>query len=278
MPKILTAIKREKAWLHSFLAKNQVDGIISDNRYGLFHSHIPSAIITHQLLVKSFWKGIGERWMQRLHYRFIGRFKACWVPDYAGIPNLAGKLSHPLQLPSIPVSYTGPLTRFKAVQVNSVTNVLIILSGPEPQRTILEKMLLADLQEFNEPAIIVRGLPGQLQPIQGFNKVTIYNHLKAEELNEIVNSAQIVISRSGYSTVMDLMTLQKRCIFIPTPGQTEQLYLARYLASGNHCVFYSQGKFSLQKALDEIRNRTLTPFEAAAGNGYEKLLRDLPHL
>ena len=135
--------------------------------------------------------------------------------------------------------------------------MLILLSGPEPQRTILEKILLVQLNEFEGRVLFVRGLPGVHLPIDcekkiilnPANKIEIKNHLNAVELNLAIQQAEIVISRSGYTTVMDLIKLNKKAILIPTPGQTEQEYLATHLMSNK--IFYTenQHEFILKKAI-----------------------------
>src|SRR5205085_1156719 len=144
IPKIISAIKQEHQWLLRVAELYSVDLIISDNRYGLYHPKIHSVFITHQLHIKTpFGKG-ADRMLQKLNYRFINRFSECWIPDYPGKINLAGILSHPFHKPSIPVNYIGPLSRFQFRTGTKMKNrLLIILSGPEPQRTLFEKILLA---------------------------------------------------------------------------------------------------------------------------------------
>ncbi len=272
MPKILISIKRENRWLATFLSRNHVDLVISDNRYGLFSRGTSSIFITHQLNIRSFFKAAGESLLRKMNYYFIERFSECWVPDYKGAINLAGALSHPARLPSIPVAYIGPLTRLHPTDTVQTKRLLILLSGPEPQRTILETILLQQLREYHEPVVMIRGLPGVRQELPSFNQVTFYNHLRSQEINEMVNAAGIIISRSGYSTVMDMMALQKKCVFIPTPGQTEQLYLAKYLALQSHCLFYPQHAFSLNKALEQMRAATLVPFVTHGREEYKTVL------
>lgn len=249
LPKLYISIIKEHLWLKKICAIHSIDAIISDNRYGMWHSKIPAIFITHQLLIKGPNKWI-ETFLQKVNYKHINRFSCCWVPDFENEPALAGKLSHPKQLPEIPVKYLGPLSRFSISNNSSIKyNLLIILSGPEPQRSLLEKQLLNDLKTYNGSVLMVRGLPGNLLKPVNFNNVLIENHLSAHELEAAFWHAEMIISRAGYTTVMDVIKLKKKSILIPTPGQTEQEYLGDYLQSKQLCVTFNQQSFKLGKAL-----------------------------
>ncbi|CAA9505032.1 MAG: UDP-N-acetylglucosamine--N-acetylmuramyl-(pentapeptide) pyrophosphoryl-undecaprenol N-acetylglucosamine transferase [uncultured Segetibacter sp.] len=254
IPKILRNINREKKWLNNFLKNNNVHAIISDNRYGLFHHKITSVFITHQLLIKAPFS-FAEKIIQKINYWFINKFSLCWVPDEVGTLNLAGVLSHPSRLPKIKLDYLGGISRLErqAVTENKY-DVLIILSGPEPQRTILEKKVLVELTHFKGKAMLVRGLPGNNELVSSQNDLVIKNHLPAKELEKVINESEFIVSRSGYTTVMDICKLQKKSILIPTPGQTEQEYLAIHLQKQGWCLAAYQPKFSLSESLHKAEN------------------------
>src|SRR5690606_12237041 len=131
------------------------------------------------------------------------------------------------------------------------------------QRTILENILLEELKEYTGNAILLRGLPNEERRLADRNNVRFYNHLPAGQLNDLINGSEIVLSRPGYTTVMDMTTLGKKCIFIPTPGQTEQAYLAKILAENSYCLCFDQDSFSLKRALKSIKATTLRPFSPA---------------
>jgi uncharacterized protein (TIGR00661 family) len=257
--KISRAINHENKWLKKAARENQFDAIISDNRYGLYHAVIPTIFITHQLTIKSPWGKWTERWLQKRNYAYINRFTECWVPDAAGDINLAGELSHPLKKPAVPVQYTGILSRLiKTATPTIKDHLLIILSGPEPQRSIFENKIIRDIAHYPGTATIVRGLPGTLMLIPSSNSIRFYNHLTAEELNIEMNKADYIISRSGYSTIMDIIKLQKKSILVPTPGQTEQEYLATYLQGKKILVSVAQKSFSLVSALQSAKSFSYT--------------------
>lgn len=260
IPKILIRVNREKAWLRRYIRLEQPDLIISDNRYGLYSREVFSVFITHQLRIQTPWGSVADGWLQRMNYSFIRRFHRCWVPDVPGEGGLAGELSHPSHLPDMPVRYIGWLSRFpvgRAVEPREAVepfDLLILLSGPEPQRTLLEERLLEQLADYSGRTVLVRGLPagrelqGPLPP-----QVTVYNHLPAAALEGVIRGAGQIIARSGYSTVMDLARLGRRAILIPTPGQTEQEYLGNYLASKGWAICIEQKGFSLADALAVAR-------------------------
>lgn len=248
-PKILYRIYAENRWLKKIVKEHKIDAAISDNRMGLHHKKVPCVYITHQLTIKT-GAGFTERIAQKIHYHYINKFSACWVPDNDGGVNLAGALSHPATLPKVPVTYLGPLSRFEKTATVTKYYLCIILSGPEPQRTVFERTILAGIEKMPEKICLLRGLPQETEiPLLTSPSVEIKNHLPAEEMCNIIQQSEIVISRCGYSTVMDLVKLQKKAVLIPTPGQTEQEYLAVYLREQK--LFYSvdQENFSLQDAL-----------------------------
>ena len=252
LPKLIYRIYAENRWLKKSVKAHRINAVISDNRMGLFHKRIPCVYITHQLTIKT---GVPftESIAQKIHYHFINKFHACWVPDAKGALNLAGELSHPAILPKVPVTYLGPLSRFEKKKVETKYDLCIILSGPEPQRSVFEKIILKDLHKIPGEIFLVRGLPGEALVDEGSSpSIEVKNHLPADELNNVILQSKIIVSRCGYSTVMDLVKLQKKAILVPTPGQTEQEYLAKYLQTQQ--LFYSieQHNFSLRDTLKDL--------------------------
>ncbi len=249
IPQLLYAIHKEHQWLKKAAKLNRIDAIISDNRFGLYSSSMPSVYITHQLKIKT-GNTFTEKIAQKIHYWFIKKFSVCWVPDFNGNINIAGDLSHPKKLPE-QIIYLGGFSRFKKnIDVEKKYDLTIIISGPEPQRTIFEDMLLDELKEYNGNVLFVRGLPAVKLLKQNFNSsIKIVNHLSSIELNLAIQQSNYVISRSGYTTIMDLIKLQQKAILIPTPGQTEQEYLAKHLAEQKIFFYAEQKKFSLSESL-----------------------------
>ncbi|MBL7748357.1 MAG: glycosyl transferase family 28, partial [Chitinophagaceae bacterium] len=250
-PKLQRAIRNEHRWLQKAVDEHHFDAVISDNRYGLHHASIPCIFITHQLRIKS---SVGKQWieniLQKRNYRYINQFTACWVPDAEGDNNLAGELSHPDKKPSVPIHYIGVLSRFVKKEKEEIKgHLLVVLSGPEPQRSMLEEKIIRDISHYPGSATIVRGLPGSAAMIPSTNMIHFINHLPADELNMELLKAEYIICRSGYSSVMDIVTVQKKSILIPTPGQTEQEYLGENLMKKGIALCVHQKQFSLTAAL-----------------------------
>ena len=253
IPKILIGIKLENQWLRQFAEKEQLDLVVSDNRFGLYGGVSRSVFITHQLAIRSSF-GAGADWLlRRLNYSFMRRYSVCWVPDREGVDNLAGKLSHPGIMPAMEVKYIGWLSRLTAPAeaVEQDIDLLLLLSGPEPQRTILEEMLLAQLSGGLGRVVLLRGLPqGGAGPADAGKEVQVYDHLPARELSRMISRSRVVVARSGYSTVMDLVRLRRRAVYIPTPGQPEQEYLGDYLEKRGLGVCRKQKGFDIREAVD----------------------------
>ena len=261
---MISAIRMEHKWLKKMVMAYGFDAVISDNRFGLYHHKIPSIFITHQLTIKSPFGKWSEKILRKWNYTYINRFTTCWVPDVESEDNLAGELSHPVVKPALPVKYIGLLSRFEKSKPGETENhLLFILSGPEPQRTLLENKIIHEVSHYPGTSTIIRGLPSSLSIIPSTGMIKFYNHLPAEELDKEIQKADWVISRCGYSTVMDLVKLQKKSILIPTPGQTEQEYLAKHLQRKQIACSIEQKDFSLSLALEKAKqfNYRFVPFE-----------------
>lgn len=247
--KILKAIKAEHMLVQKLILLHQIDGIISDNRFGVYSNQVRSVYLTHQVQVLSG----NTTWLStRLHQKAILKFNECWIPDHEGDVNLSGRLGH-LKNDLISSKYIGPLSRFKKSNPPIKYDLLVLLSGPEPQRTLLEVKLLSELKNYNGTILFIKGVIETEQRVSSRNNLTIYNYMTSYELEEAINESEIVLSRSGYTTIMDLYQLETKAFFIPTPGQYEQLYLAEKLKEENIAPYCHQDEFSLEK-LSEARN------------------------
>jgi UDP-N-acetylglucosamine transferase subunit ALG13 len=274
MPKLLQTIRTEHEWLEEQVKKRVYDGIISDNRYGLFRSGIPSVIITHQLSVQTGLGKLANEMLRKLHYKFLERFDQCWIADAEKNCGLGGKLSHPGSLPG-GARYIGLLSQFDPEHAVDEEHLLVLLSGPEPQRSILAARLWQQVQNYTGRVAFVEGSARAKRPDNIPAHIQWHGQLGTTELEPLLRGASMVICRSGYSTLMDLAALGKKAIVIPTPGQTEQKSLAAELHRRG--VFFSdrQKNFDLKKALNNAR---LFPFKdmelQGAFNGYKTALED----
>jgi len=250
IPKFAEAIKMEHRAVQKIVAEMSIDVIISDNRYGCWSESVLSVLITHQsnvLMPRRFG------WLAPFVRRIVGghmkRFGYWWVPD---LPDhrLSGLLtSFDPAMDASNTFFIGAISRFERKPEGAQRfDVAAILSGPEPQRTMLENLVVLQLQRSGLRYFVVRGLPhmGEMNRSE-----TMSDFMTSHELQELIQSSRIIISRSGYSSVMDMAVLGKKSIFIPTPGQTEQEYLARDLKKKGIAYAVSQKEFDLQIALKE---------------------------
>ncbi|TBV28038.1 MULTISPECIES: glycosyltransferase [Meridianimaribacter] len=264
-PKVVKAIKREKQATKQIIETYDIDGIISDNRLGVCSKTVPSVFITHQLQVLSG----STTWIStKIHQKFIKKFNECWVPDNVNEPNLSGKLGH-VNFLEIPLKYIGPISRFKKLEVEKEYDIMALLSGPEPQRTLLEEKLLTLLENYNGNVLFVKGLVEDQQTTVHKGSMTIYNYMTSEQLELALNQSDFVISRSGYTTIMDLAKLNKKGFFIPTPGQFEQEYLAKKLDEQKLVPTATQDAFTMEmlEKIDDYKGLAELDYEL----NYKKL-------
>ena len=220
LPHLHSTIIKEHKWLQQVVDEHSIDGIISDNRYGLFHHNTPSVIITHQLCVQTGMGSLADRTVQQLHYKYLNRFSTTWVADTQATPGLGGKLSHSTTLPKN-YAYLGLLSQFSAAEAAPQTDgsLLILISGPEPQRTALSRILWQQMLMYNGKVVFVEGSEDAPPPTTILPHITYHKRLTNAALLPLLQSADMVVCRSGYSTLMDLVALQKRAILIPTPDR-----------------------------------------------------------
>ncbi|MCR9100946.1 MAG: glycosyltransferase [bacterium] len=253
-PKLAYTAWREHQLLQHYIKTHHIDGVISDNRFGCFSRKVPGVFLTHQLhpivpipLLQPVANGLNRA--------FLYRFQECWVPDLPGANGLSGALSHP-PLAGIPTHYIGWLSRFNGLPATAAPeapiDTLAVLSGPEPQRTHLEQALLAQYRQLPGRHTLVRGIPEEAPPRQE-GGVAIINYLKGQALWEAIQNTVVVIGRPGYSSLMDWGMAQKKVLCIPTPGQTEQEYLAQRLYKKGRVAVQQQSTLQLIRGIEDAK-------------------------
>src|SRR5690606_39124658 len=241
--KLLNAINTEKKIVKQLVETKNIQGIISDNRLGVYNKLVPSVFITHQLQVLSG----STTWLStKLHLKVIKQFNECWVPDTKGFQNLSGKLGH-TDVEDINIKYIGPLSRFSKKEFIIKNDVMVLLSGPEPQRSLLEKKLFEALKHYSGSVLFVKGIVEEKQTVEHLKNITVYNFMTSDLLETSINESQLIIYGSGYTTIMDLAKLGKQAFFIPTTGQFEQEYLAERLDRQGLFPYCHQEDFSLKE-------------------------------
>lgn len=260
LPAYLVSLWREFRQVQLLIEQKQIDGIISDHRYGCFSAAVPSVFLSHQLHLILPFPVLGPL-VNSLHRYLIRRFHISWIPDIPEADGLGGKLSHPpLPLPS---RYIGWLSRLEKIRAPEKYDLLILLSGPEPMRSRLENVLREQAQRLQQRVLLVRGKPGTANSGNHQEK----EYLSAADLSIAIAASRLVVCRSGYSTLMDLAVMGKKALLIPTPGQTEQEYLARLLTQKGICYHMLQEEVDLQHGI-----RRSEDFAGFTGAGNEEAL------
>ena len=241
-PKFIRAVKLEKKKTQEIHKLEKLSGIISDNRFGVRCGEVPSIYITHQIQVLS---GVTSLLSSKYHQQIISKFSECWVPDYDS-NGLAGELSKPGNRKLL-LKHIGPLSRFTHHPQEKKWDIVAVLSGPEPQRGILEEKIKQELRSYSGKSLMIRGIVESEQKERSEGNLTIVNFMLHKELGNAIEQGKLILSRSGYSSVMDLYKLEAKAYFIPTPGQYEQEYLAEYLKQKGYSEFSDQPSFQLGK-------------------------------
>lgn len=250
LPRIIFAIRSEHWAIERLISEKGITHIISDNRYGCFSQRAKSILITHQLHLKVPSKPLAwlANWIMR---RAIRKFDGVWVPDLPDEHNLAGALAHP-PLTDPPVAYISLLSRMKPGNGDHDYDVAIVLSGPEPQRTLLEERLIEQAIMLPYKFIVIQGRPKRKHHHYAADNVEVVSYLTSEDLNEVLLGSNAIVCRAGYSSIMDLAILGKKALLIPTPGQTEQEYLADRLSEQGLFVVQRQEDLNLEIGLQQL--------------------------
>ena len=256
-PKIIKTINKEHEVIKQIVAIEKVDLLISDNRYGVWHHKVKSIIICHQIALQApnVFKWTNSFFLA-MHLKRLQKFDTLWIPDEPDENNLSGNLSHQISF-GMPYAYIGIQSRFNHYLpqpsfVQAIPfSILVVLSGPEPQRTYLEKKLIEQLSSIKAEVLLVQGKTATfLQTTQ--NNITVVSYLSANDMYCALQKATVIICRSGYSTIMDLAVLGKKAILIPTQGQTEQEYLAKKLHKKEMAIACYQDNFDIQTAIQNL--------------------------
>ena len=248
-PAMVQQVQAERRAFERMRRSLRLDAVISDQRFGVRTHDLPSVLITHQVFP---FTPLAQAALRKLNMRHIARFDRCWVMDLPDAPGLAGDLSHgPLPANA---RYIGALSRMAATPEATTKDrftIVAVISGPEPQRTLFERELLVKLQQVDGKHVLVRGVP-QLAHETGeenMGNVRVLPHADARTISQLLCSAQLIVSRSGYTTLMDLAALGRSALIVPTPGQEEQEYLGRLHSSTGRFVVQRQGAVDIAAAL-----------------------------
>lgn len=263
-PYVYKVIRQEQALVKIWVKEMDIKAIISDNRYGCYHPDVYNIFVCHQLAPRlPVFNTILRRSVFRFHRDLMSPFDEIWVPDDPELL-LSGDLST-YATKDLSIRYTGILSRFQDVHTvdagysHDILNdhrpeLLAILSGPEPQRSLLESRLEAQAQNLPFKTWLVQGLP-EADTIEVNRQVIKISHLSTMDLCKALQATGVILSRSGYTSLMDYTVLGiRRMILTPTPGQPEQLYLAQLMREKNRAVIQPTSRLDIDSAVQEVQH------------------------
>jgi hypothetical protein len=280
VPALIWHIFSEHFRLKRLITENNIEIVISDNRFGLWNRNIVSIYVTHMPLIPLPKKlRFLEPFGVFLHRMIMNKYTYCFIPDLPGVINLSGRLSHGLKL-SDNVRFIGILSRFigagkKSVKSESPFHYAVILSGPEPQKEILKQKLIDLLKEREFSTIILEGKPGKGSVTRISDNITFCSHLPSQDIKDIIESSEKIITRPGYTTIMELVSLGRSALIIPTPGQTEQEYLAAYLSEKDWFETISQNDIKSELSSASVQQMPVELINAQSLILSEAALREI---
>lgn len=275
-PKFMSRMHRGLRFVTKLLEKERIDVIISDGRYDIYSRRVPSFLINHQVrILNPFHMKIFEFGSEIYNLFFLkDRFVKFLVPDYEK-DDLSGKLSHNLKLiRKNKLAYIGVLSDFKKKSFKKDIDYLISLTGPEPQRSILEKILLSQVEELDGKIAVTLGRPDKSLAEKKGN-MEIYSIVDKKKREELLNRAKMIISRSGYSTIMDLAVVKTKALLIPTPGQVEQEYLARYHMKRGNFYYVEQDRINLVEDIKKAEKFSGIKRECNVDKSVERVIEEI---
>jgi len=272
-PVFIKRIEDGLSQLQTVLNKKQYDCIISDARYDMYSKKISSFFISHQMRIMNPLRiKMFESAMERFNLFFFKRFVGVMVPDYKE-DNLSGDLSHHLRrIDENRIHYVGVLSDFKKRSIRKDIDYLISISGPEPPRSFLEEKLTSQIPKLEGNVVITLGKAEDYSIIKK-KHLTTYSFVTKELREELLNKAKLVVSRSGYSTIMDVAVVGTKALFIPTPGQIEQEYLSQYHNTRGTFYSVSQDTIDLTSDVKVAGQRTGITRECDVNKTVENILR-----
>lgn len=278
-PQMLRAMKNEQNQLKILHKQYGFDLIISDNRFSLALQGVKSLLISHQLRYKLPWPIQKMEWLpEYFNYIHFKKYHLILIPDIDDQKSFSGELSHKMRyLPAKKLYYMGIISGLENNNKEESENIdyLIIISGPEPQRTKFEKIILNQLGELEGKVVVALGKPEKNYKIR-IGDTEVFTYLNRKNISYYMRRAKLIISRPGYTTVMEMIETGKRGLFIPTPGQVEQVYLAQYYMENNWCYSISQFDLDLKSAVKEAENYPGFPLNCSrTDENLDKLFHDV---
>ncbi|MEF8794417.1 glycosyltransferase [Thiohalorhabdus sp.] len=252
LPLVFATFVRERRFARALVARKGIDRIVSDSRFGVALREVPSYYVFHSL--RQIIPGRPyylEKMVECAQKGLLSRARRILVPDEPE-NGLSGELAHDLSCDwGDRLRYIGALSSVSAQAGQTGVDYFISISGAEPQRTLFEERVLAQVADLPGRVVVALGKPDSETRKPDQDRVVIYNYLNRQDQQAMMNRARLVICRSGYTTLMELAQLHKPALFVPTPGQSEQEHLADYHCHRGHTYAVSQNDLDLPRDVAE---------------------------
>jgi UDP:flavonoid glycosyltransferase YjiC (YdhE family) len=275
LPLIFATWRRERAFVEQLWERERFDHIVSDSRFGVCLAQVPSYFLTHSLrqIVPGRLRLLENR-VERAQHHFLAGARKILVPDEEADGGLAGALCHAMACDwgSERIEYLGILSSLHRQDVDQDVDCFISISGPEPQRTILERIIIRQAPELEGNIVIALGRPESESFALEGGRISIHAYLDRGAQEEVMNRARLVVSRSGYTTLMELAELGRLGLLVPTPGQTEQGYLAEHHERLGHLHRVRQGRLRLAEDVATARGYAGLPAMGSTASAVRRFL------
>ncbi len=276
-PSLLRGIARERRLCKWVVQQYAPDVILSDHCYGMYDPQVPSFFLSHQIYfhLPGLLSGL-EPWVAQFNFYFHRRYRGVIIPDLPDTDGglLSGRLSR-LPRRKERYRYVGLLSSISRMDMAEDVDLFISVSGPEPQRTVLEQRVLDQVEALPGKKAVALGRSESTAVVKQSDDLVVYAHLPRREMAALMNRSRMIVSRPGYSTLMELAELGKPALFIPTPGQTEQQYLARRAQEKGWFHFVNQSALNLRRDLEEAKKYPGLPRLPGTPQTVEKIFRAL---
>lgn len=269
MPQVMALFRREHELTEKLVKERDLDCVVSDTRYGIWSQAVPSYCILHSLRqlipFRPHWL---ERLVERSQCRKLSGFTKVLIPDMEEDGGLSGELSHDLDIDwgAGRLEWIGPLSGVRVQPGKRDIDMFFSISGIEPQRTIFERKVLDALPQLTGRIVVTLGQPARADECIERGNATIHGCLDRHAQADMLNRARITITRSGYTTLMELAELGGRALLVPTPGQSEQEYLARLHRERGRMWSTTQSELDLPADLERAANLPGLPRVSSAAS------------
>ena len=261
VPQIRLRFALEQRLTERLVRERRIDVVVSDSRFGVWSREAPSYCLFHSLrqIIPGRPRWL-ERQVERAQRHLLRPYRAILVPDAEGSESLAGDLAHDVDLDwgEGRIVYLGPLTELRG-DTDPDIDCFFSISGVEPHHSMLAQRVLAALPALGGRIVVALGRPEAAGETTTKGNAIVHGYLGRRAQGEMLARSRVVVGRSGYTTLMELSAWGKRAFFVPTPGQSEQEYLAQLHRDRGRVASHAQRTLDIPRGIAEAEAATGLP-------------------